>query len=129
MNMYDPYNPYNNYNPYDPRYEIMPSKGGAWGLLIFASIIALVDVYFWLPFYRACTANGHNVLAAIQADIKTFALFAGFFVVYLILSIVANVKFSKCSKFYGVSFGSIFARIIILLEYAAYAFAIICLFI
>jgi len=114
----------------DERYNYkIPSKGGAWALLILASIIALVDVYFWLPFYRACQANGHNVVAAIQANMTQFALFAGLFAVFFLFSVFANIKFSKCKRFWGPGFGIFLGRFTILLEYAAYAFAVIALFI
>jgi len=114
----------------DDRYEYkLPSRAGAWGLLVFASIIAAVDVYFWLPFYRACQALNHNVLEAIKTNVQSFALFAGIAAVYFIFSIIANVKFSRCSRFFGPSFGGILGRLLILIEYAAYAFAIIALFI
>lgn len=114
----------------DERYNYkVPSRGGAWALLIFASIIALADVYFWLPFYRACQAMDHNVLAAIKANVKTFALFAGVFAVFFLFSLLANIKFSRCKRFWGGGFGIFLGRLIILLEYAAYAFAVIALFI
>ena len=120
---------YDYYDDYNSPYAKYPSKGGAWAWLIFASIIALVDVYFWLPVYRACQANGHDVLGAIKGDIKSFALFAGVFAVYFIFSVIANVKFSRCNKFWGVSFGRILGKIIIFLEYAVYAFSIVAFFI
>ena len=114
----------------DERYNYsVPSKGGAWALLILASIVALVDVYFWLPFYRACQATNHNVLAAIQANVQQFALFAGLFAVFFLFTIFASVSFSRCRKFWGPGFGIFLGRFTILLEYAAYAFAIIALFI
>ena len=128
MNMYDPYNPYNPYNSYNPYGVKVPSKGGAWAVFIIASILAAVDLWFWLPVYHACTDNGHQVLAYIQGNVKDFALFAGFFAGFLLFSIIAFVKFCKCAKFWGVGFGTILGRIFILLEYAAYAFAILCLF-
>ena len=104
--------------------RLPPKRTGAWVALIFASIIALVDVYFWLPFFRACQANNHNVLAAIQTNMKTFALFAGVAAVFFVFSTIANVKFSRAKRFWGGSFGGFLGRFIIILEYAAYAAAI-----
>ena len=114
----------------DENYDIkIPSKAGAWALLIFSSIIALVDVYFWLPFFRTCQAYDHNILLAIKDATKQFALFAGIAFVYFVFNTIANIKFSHCRKFWGPSFGNFVARVIIILEYAAYAFAIVALFV
>ena len=110
-------------------YDRIPSKGGAWALLIFASIIALVDVYFWLPFYRICQSLNHNVLEAIKTNVQTFAIFAGIAAAFFLFSLLANIKFSRCRRFWGPGFGIFLGRLIILLEYAAYAFAIIAFFI
>ena len=107
----------------------VPSKAGAWALLILASIIALVDVYFWLPVYRACQAANHNVLEVIKSSTKAFALFAGLFAVFFIISVISNIKFNRCRRFWGPGFGIFLGRLTILLEYAAFAVSIIALFI
>ena len=131
MSKYDPYQQYNpyDYNPYGAPYQKVPSKGAAWAWLIFATIIALVDVYFWLPFARACAANNHNVLATIQAYPLGFAAFAGIAAVFFIFSVIANVKFSRCSKFWGRSFGGFLGKFLIFLEYLAYVGAVLLFFI
>ena len=114
----------------DERYEYkVPSKAGAWVLLILALIAALIDVYFWLPVYRACQASNHNVMEVIKTHTKATALFIGVFAVYFLFSLLANIKFSRCRKYWGPGFGIVLGRIFILLSYAAYAIAIIALFI
>lgn len=107
----------------------VPSKAGAWALLIIASIIALVSVYFWLPVYRACQAANHNVLEVIKSSTKAFALYAGLFAVFFIISVISNIKFNRCRRYWGPGFGIFLGRLIILLEYAAFAVSIVALFI
>ena len=87
----------------DDKYNMKkpPSRLSAWVILIFASIAALVDAMVWLPFYRVCQANGHNVLAAIKTNTKAFALFAGLAAVFFVFWIIANIKFSKAKRFRG----------------------------
>ena len=114
----------------DDRYDYkLPSRGAAWAVLIFAFIFATIDVYFWFLFYKACQATNHDVLVAIKNNSKTFALFAGFAVLYLIFSTIANVKLSRCKRFWGRGFGIFAGRFLILLSYFAYAAAIIFLFV
>ena len=114
---------------YDRYYDDIPGKGAPWVLLILTSIIALVSAFFWLPFYRACQAYNHDVMKALKDYTVVAVKFGAFALAFFVFSIITNVKFSRCAKFYGPSFGNIFGRIIVFLEYATYAFAIIALFI
>ena len=109
-------------------YQEPPKKVGAWVFLILATIVALANVYFWLPFYRACQGLDHNVLQAIKDYTKVFALHIVFMAGFFVLSTVSNVKFSRAKRFYGRSAGGIIGRIIILLEYAIYVFSVVLLF-
>ena len=118
----------NLYYDFDYGYEQPPRKAVAWVFLILATIVALVNVYFWLPFYRACQGLDHNVLQAIKSYTKVFALHVAFMGGYFILSTVANVKFSKAKKFYGRTAGGIIGRILILIEYVIYIFSVVLLF-
>ena len=109
-------------------YKMPPTRTGAWVMLIFASIAALVDVYFWLPIYRACQAANHNVLSVVKSNTRATALFILVAFVFFFFSIIASIKFSKAGKFWGRSFGGFLGRLVILLEYAVYVFAILLLF-
>ena len=112
----------------DYRREKIPGRTGAWIALILGSIVALASVFFWLPFWRQCQALDHNVMAAIQANMEKFAIYVSMAAIFLVFSIIASVKFSRAGKFWGPSFSGFLGRFIILLEYAAYAFSVVALF-
>lgn len=114
---------------YENWYGDIPGKVAPWVLLIIGTIIALVSAYFYIPFYRACQALDCNVKKAISDYTIVFVKFAATSGGYFFFSILANIKFSRCSRFWGPGFGNIFGRVLIYIEYALYAFAIVSLFI
>ena len=128
MNMYDPYNQFPVYVPYFPETEEPPRRGTPWAFLIISSIIALVDVYFWLPFYRACQAYDHNIFKAMDEYTKAFAIFAGIALVFFVFSVITLISFAKIKKFWGRSFGNFLGKLILFLEYAAYVVAVLLFF-
>ena len=101
----------------------------AWVVLILGSIALAVAMYPWLKFYHAVHPWSGNYLETIKANLKIFGAYAGLCVLYLILSIVANVKLSTTKRDWGRGFGIFFGRFVILLEYVGLALSVAFLFI
>ena len=111
----------------EPREPGVPRKRGAWIILILATIFALLDALVYIKLYRVVGSLNGDIVTAIKEHVKLFAAFVGFALFYFVLSTISNVKFSVNKRTWGMTFGGVIGRGIIILEYVAYALAIIFL--
>jgi len=116
-------NEYRQYRSYGSR------VARAWVVLILGSIALAAAMYPWLKFYHAVHPWSGNYLETIKANVKIFGLYVGLVAVFLLFSIIANVKLSTTKRDWGRGFGIFFGRFVILLEYIGLALSVAFLFI
>ena len=109
-------------------YEEKRPRGG-WVVLILATIAILFAAYPYMELYPAFRSLDKNIMELFKQHATIAALFIGLSVVWFILTIAANVKFSRHRRYYGRNFGDFLGNFFVFLEYAGYALLIVLLFI
>ena len=114
-----------------PEYPEYPEEktGGGWVFLILGTMFLLGSLYPYLKLDTALTEANRNYLAVLKGSYLVVALFAGLVLVWLIFTIVSNIRFSKRKRVWGRSFGIFLGRFFILAEYAAFVLLIVFWFI
>ena len=98
-------------------------------ILIIATMFILGDSIFYIMFFRAMRENGNNFIAAFQAHHIRIPAFVFVTVVWLVLSILATVRFRKIARYYGRNIWSFLGTSLCLMEWVGFIFLIVFLFI
>ena len=97
--------------------------------LICATIVVLLDLLFYLKFYHAMKDNGLNFVQAFMANKTYFVAFFFTTTVWVILSIMAIVKYGRLNRDFGVSAWRVMADLFIIAQYICFALIIVFLFV
>ena len=97
--------------------------------IILATIVVLIDLLFYMKFYHAMKDYGLNFIEAFKGSKTYFVAFFFTTIVWLVLSIMAIVKYGRLNRDYGVNAWRVLADIFIFAQYVCFAGLIVFLFV